>query len=621
MATEEERFTSAVQRVERAEKEIDRLQNELAAAADPSKLLSEGLASPELEKLRVENQKLNYQLNHLKRHLADEEKTVREYALDIRGIVEDVFTNAIYSAYPELPEPTILVVPSTKFDDYQCNSAMSIAQQLTALTGKKTNPREVAQTIISKLPQTKFFEKVEIAGPGFINIALKKEFVTNQIHFLLTHGVKPPKVVKKRVVIDYSSPNIAKEMHVGHLRSTVIGDSLSKLLEWVGHDVLRLNHLGDWGTQFGMLIAHLVEKYPNLLEVRPPIEDLQEFYQESKKRFDNDEDFKRRAYDYVVKLQSKDPFTYKAWKIIYDISMEVNNELYKRLGVSDKLVERGESFYQDMMVKLIKDLDATGDDIQVDENGRKVMFVPGFEVPLMLVKSDGGFTYDTSDLACIKQRLEDEKADWIIYVVDSGQSTHLESIFAAARKLGWVDASKHRIDHVGFGLVLGEDKIPELGLFENHCGADDLISFQRRKRKRAFCFQLATTPMDMIFPSFVSFSSVTEFFQHVNCVIKTSIGPCRRVGERFNRYPPRCKRMKSEIVSSVQFGPALSSPPHPASLPHPASPISPSLTTRPSLTHPTQPHPSHLASPPHPASPPRPASPSLTTPPSLTHLT
>ncbi|KAK0042697.1 arginine--tRNA ligase cytoplasmic [Biomphalaria pfeifferi] len=457
MATNEEKFTFAVQRVERAEKEIDRLQSELLAASDPQALLKEGYASPELEKLRVENQKLKYQLNHLKNYLAEEEKTVREYALDIRGIVQDVFTSAIYAAFPELPDPTILVVPSSKFDDYQCNSAMAIAQQLSSVTGKKSNPREVAQAIVAKLPATKFFEKVEIAGPGFINVALKKEFVTNQLTFLLTHGVKPPKVERKRVVVDYSSPNIAKEMHVGHLRSTVIGDSLSKLLEWVGHDVLRLNHLGDWGTQFGMLIAHLVEEYPNLLNERPAIEDLQAFYQESKKRFDSDEEFKRRAYDYVVKLQSKDPFTYKAWKIIYDISMEVNNELYKRLGVSDKLVERGESFYQDLMVKLIKDLENKGL-IEVDENGRKVMFVPGFEVPLMLVKSDGGFTYDTSDLACIKQRLEEEKGDWIIYVVDSGQSTHLESIYAAARKLGWVDPSKHRIDHVGFGLVLGEDK-------------------------------------------------------------------------------------------------------------------------------------------------------------------
>ncbi|GFN79451.1 Arginine--tRNA ligase, cytoplasmic [Plakobranchus ocellatus] len=257
--------------------------------------------------------------------------------------------------------------------------------------------------------------------------------------------------------MDYSAPNIAKEMHVGHLRSTIIGESLSRLLEWVGHDVLRLNHLGDWGTQFGMLIAHLVDKYPNLLDERPPIEDLQAFYRESKVRFDNDEEFKRRAHQCVVKLQSKDPFHYKAWKIIYDISMEVNNDLYRRLKVSEKLLERGESFYQDRMVTLVKYLQEAGI-TEVDEEGRTVMYVKGFPVPLMIAKSDGGFTYDTSDLACIKQRLEEEKGDWIIYVVDAGQSTHLQSIFQAADQLGWVDKSKHRIDHVAFGLVLGEDK-------------------------------------------------------------------------------------------------------------------------------------------------------------------
>ncbi|CAL1526025.1 unnamed protein product, partial [Lymnaea stagnalis] len=311
MATEEEKLTSAVLRVEKAEKEMERLQAELAAVSDPAKLLSEGYASPELEKLRVENQKLKFQKNHLKSYLAEEEKRVRDYALDIRGIVEDVFKYAISAAFPELADPTILVVPSTKFDDYQCNSAMPIAQQLGALSGKKVNPRDVAQAIVAKLPETKFFEKVDIAGPGFINVALRKEFVSKELTFLLTHGVKPPKIERKRVVIDYSSPNIAKEMHVGHLRSTIIGESLSRLLEWVGHDVLRLNHLGDWGTQFGMLIAYLIEKYPNLLKEKPPIEDLQAFYQESKVRFDSDEDFKRRAYDYVVKLQSKDPFTYQ----------------------------------------------------------------------------------------------------------------------------------------------------------------------------------------------------------------------------------------------------------------------------------------------------------------------
>ncbi|XP_005113293.2 arginine--tRNA ligase, cytoplasmic [Aplysia californica] len=455
MATEEEQLQYFVQKVDKAEKDIERLQSELSALSNPKQLIEEGMASPELEKLRSENQKLQYQRNLLNKYLSEEEKRVRNCALDIRGIIEDVFASAIYAAFPELPNPVVLVVPSAKFADYQCNSAMSISQQRSAVTGTKSNPREVAQLILDHLPETKFFEKVEIAGPGFINIWLDKDFVSSEVTFLLTHGVTPPNVQKKRVVIDFSSPNIAKEMHVGHLRSTIIGESLSRLLEWVGHDVLRINHLGDWGTQFGMLIAHLVDKFPNLLEERPPITDLQAFYKESKVRFDEDEAFKRRAYDCVVKLQAFDPFHYKAWRIIYDISMEVNNEVYKRLEVT--LKDRGESFYQERMVKLVKELKEQGI-TEMDEHGRTVMFVPGFNVPLMITKSDGGFTYDTSDMACIKQRLQEENADWLVYVVGNEQNIHLETVYEAARRLGWADKAKHRIQHVGFGSVLGEDK-------------------------------------------------------------------------------------------------------------------------------------------------------------------
>jgi len=444
-----------IEHVEKAEKEISRLESELTSISNPSQLVAGGVASPEVDKLKSENQKLIYQRNLLKRHLAEENSRVRECAMDIRGLIEDVFGAAIYAAFPELSNPTVLVVPSAKFADYQCNSAMTICQQLSAVTGKKGNPREVAQKIVDQLPQTKFFEKIEIAGPGFINISLKKDFVSQEVTSLLAHGVKPPKIQRKRVVIDFSSPNIAKEMHVGHLRSTIIGESLSRLLEWVGHDVLRLNHLGDWGTQFGMLIAHLVDQYPNLLEERPPIADLQAFYKESKVRFDTDEEFKRRAYDCVVKLQAFDDFHYKAWRIIYDISMEVNNSLYKRLDIT--VQERGESFYQTRMEKLVKELKEEGSS-EVDDVGRTVMWVPPYEIPLMITKSDGGFTYDTSDMACIKQRLQEEKADIIIYVVGTEQNIHLETIFGAAKKLGWIDPGKHRIVHAGFGLVLGEDK-------------------------------------------------------------------------------------------------------------------------------------------------------------------
>lgn len=246
-------------------------------------------------------------------------------------------------------------------------------------------------------------------------------------------------------------------MHVGHLRSTIIGDSICRLLEFLGHDVLRLNHVGDWGTQFGMLIAHLEDSFPNFATVSPPISDLQTFYKESKARFDSDEDFKKRAYNRVVKLQSGDPNTVKAWTLICDVSRKDFQKIYNRLDI--KITERGESFYQSRMEHIVKILEAGG--YLEEDNGRKIMW--GHDksenggIPLTVIKSDGGFTYDTSDLATIKQRIEEEKSDWIIYITDAGQYTHFKTIFQCAERVGILDLSKHRVDHVGFGVVLGED--------------------------------------------------------------------------------------------------------------------------------------------------------------------
>lgn len=246
-------------------------------------------------------------------------------------------------------------------------------------------------------------------------------------------------------------------MHVGHLRSTIIGESICRLLEFLGHKVVRLNHIGDWGTQFGMLITHLEDRFPDYATVSPPISDLQSFYKESKARFDSDEDFKKRAYERVVRLQSGHQATVKAWKLICDVSRKDFGKIYKRLDIS--LIERGESFYQSRMENIVKELYGSGF-LEKDE-GRKIMW--GVEnhndndIPLTVVKSDGGFTYDTSDLATIKQRIEEEKADWIIYVTDSGQATHFKTIFQCAERIGLIKPCQHRIDHVGFGVVLGED--------------------------------------------------------------------------------------------------------------------------------------------------------------------
>ncbi|CAF3689512.1 unnamed protein product [Rotaria sp. Silwood1] len=235
--------------------------------------------------------------------------------------------------------------------------------------------------------------------------------------------------------------------------STIIGDSIARLLEYAGFDVLRLNHLGDWGTQFGMLIAHLQDIYPEYKTKSPSISNLLSFYKESKKHFDSDPEFKQRAYECVVKLQAFDPNIIHAWKLICDVSRQDFEYIYKELDI--KIIDRGESFYQSRMIDLIKELESKN--LLKLEEGRQVMFVPGIDVPLTIVKTDGSFTYDTSDMATIRQRLIEENADWLIYVIDSGQALHMQLIFAGAKLAGWSDRKNVRMDHVGFGVVLGED--------------------------------------------------------------------------------------------------------------------------------------------------------------------
>ena len=209
---------------------------------------------------------------------------------------------------------------------------------------------------------------------------------------------------------------------------------LARLLEFLGYNVLRLNHIGDWGTQFGMLIAHLQDMFPNFATESPPIGDLMAFYKESKKRFDEDEAFKKRAYACVVKLQAHEPDYIKGWNLICDVSRHEFQKIYQRLNVT--LTERGESFYQDRMVQVVEHLEKSG--VLEEDEGRKIMWAEGQSIPLTVVKSDGGFTYDTSDMAAIKQRIEEEKGDRLVYVTDGGQGTHFELIFAAAKKVGKV---------------------------------------------------------------------------------------------------------------------------------------------------------------------------------------
>ena len=455
-----------VNRANLAEKAIDNLSKELENLLKSQPNSQSDEIPEELEKLRVENTKLKYRLGILQRATEEmkQAKTVKskpkfeatKNMLSVLSALEDIFGAALEKAYPDVPDKPCPITVSAKFGDYQFNGAMAISGLLKG-QGIKSNPREVATKILKEVYENDIIEKLEIAGPGFVNIFIKKSFVSKQLHDLLQHGVRAPLLnedpKQNKVVVDFSSPNIAKEMHVGHLRSTIIGDSISRLLEFLGYNVLRINHIGDWGTQFGMLIAHLQDQFPNYATVSPPIGDLMKFYKESKKRFDEDADFKKRAYACVVKLQAHEPDYIKAWNLICDVSRKEFDKVYQRLGVT--LIERGESFYQDRM-KAVVELLEKAQFLEEDE-GRKIMFAEGLKVPLTVVKSDGGYTYDTSDMAAIKQRIEEEKANRLIYVTDAGQGPHFDLIFAAAKKANWLQ-KQVRAQHVGFGVVLGEDR-------------------------------------------------------------------------------------------------------------------------------------------------------------------
>ncbi|KAK6742540.1 hypothetical protein RB195_010043 [Necator americanus] len=386
--------------------------------------------------------------------------TVINYGSSMLSRLTHIFKKAIEEAFPTVDGVNVALTEATnvKFGDYQCNSAMALCAKLKGL-GTTLKPYEVATQIASNVPACDLIEKIDVVPAGFINVFLNKFFIENQIGTIASKGAQLPQVESKRVIVDFSSPNIAKEMHVGHLRSTIIGDSICRLLETVGFDVMRINHIGDWGTQFGMLIAHLYDKYPDFINQPPPISDLQAFYKESKKRFDEDSEFKKRAYDCVVKLQSYDKEILEAWAMICNISKRYNQIVYDRLDIV--LEDVGESFYQKMMSSLVEDLKKTfsGDSSTFrEEDGRLLYFPANCDVPLTIVKSDGGYTYDTSDLAALRYRLQEKNADWVIYVVDAGQSLHLETVFAAARELGWYDGTVKRVEHVAFGLVLGEDR-------------------------------------------------------------------------------------------------------------------------------------------------------------------
>jgi len=383
-------------------------------------------------------------------------RTLLEY---LQGLA----TQAIASQFPVLSESEreadVAFCAQEEFGHYQCNSALRLSKLV------QMNPRAVAQKIIDGLPLElqKNAASISIAGPGFINITLSSNFLSEQLQKMFIDpmlGASIPQK-KQKIVVDFSAPNIAKELHVGHLRSTIIGDCLCRLFEFLGADVLRLNHLGDWGTQFGMLIAYMKQFVPAVLagDQAADLSTLMSWYRSSKKHFDENPEFQKRAQLEVVQLQSGNPASRKIWELICNISSQGYEEIYKLLDVT--LESRGESFYNPFLPGIVEELEQKG--LVTVSGGAKCIFVEGFQnregepLPLMIQKSDGGYSYDTTDMAAMKHRIFTEKADRIIIVTDNGQSTHFAMIFAAAEKAGWLDKRRVEVDHVGFGLVLGAD--------------------------------------------------------------------------------------------------------------------------------------------------------------------
>jgi arginyl-tRNA synthetase len=377
---------------------------------------------------------------------------------DPAELLSRAFQHAISAAFGEEhggADPSLRV---SQHADYQANAAMALAKKV------KKPPREVAQAILDKLDLKGICDKVEIAGPGFINLTLSDDFLTREARsaaadeHLGAGRVDSPETV----VVDYSSPNVAKEMHVGHLRSTIIGDCLARVLDALGHKVIRQNHVGDWGTQFGMLIEHLIDLGEDDPSRELGVRDLNAFYQQARKKFDSDESFADRSRRRVVELQAGDEQTLALWRKLFDQSAKYFATVYSALGV--KLTREdiaGESFYNSMLAPTLAELEDKG--LAKLSDGALCVFPQGFTgrdgapLPLIARKQDGGYGYATTDLAAIRYRLRTLGATRLLYVVGAPQNQHLTMVFQAAREAGWLKPPA-RAEHVAFGSVLGSDK-------------------------------------------------------------------------------------------------------------------------------------------------------------------
>ena len=395
----------------------------------------------------------------------------------LTDILEQRISQAIekVTGQPDCPA-LVSISKNPKFGDYQANGVMAAAKKM------ETNPRQLAEQIIAQLELDDICEAPEIAGPGFINLRLKDDFLVNRLLEINTDkdrlGIDKTDS-PKTVVVDYSGPNIAKEMHVGHLRSTIIGDCISRLYEFEGHAVIRQNHIGDWGTQFGKLVAHLYDKLKRVdsegkagIVISEELSDLDKFYKEASKRDEIDDAFSQKARSIVVELHSR---TFNIWKRVLNQILEVSRnhyqETYQKLSVTLKPEdERGESFYSDKLADVVEQLRAKG--IATKSEGAMCVFPEGFTnregdpLPFIIQKSDGAFLYATTDLAALRYRIEGieycgntYKANKIIYVTDARQAQHFQMLFAVAKMAGWINENI-QLEHVTFGTMLGENGKP-----------------------------------------------------------------------------------------------------------------------------------------------------------------
>jgi len=379
--------------------------------------------------------------------------------VNIQALLSDKVSQALIAAgAPADCEPQVRQSAKVQFGDYQANGVMAVAKKLGMA------PRQLAEQVLTHLDLDGIASKTEIAGPGFINIFLDPAFLASHVDAALKSdrlGVNQP--AAQTIVVDYSAPNVAKEMHVGHLRSTIIGDAAVRTLEFLGHNVIRANHVGDWGTQFGMLIAYL-EKQQQENAGEMALADLEGFYREAKKHYDEDEAFAERARSYVVKLQGGDEYFLQMWRKLVDITMSQNQITYDRLNVTlTRKDVMGESLYNPMLPGIVADLKAKG--LAVESEGATVVFLDEYKnkegepMGVIIQKKDGGYLYTTTDIACAKYRYETLHADRVLYYIDSRQHQHLMQAWTIVRKAGYVPDSVP-LEHHMFGMMLGKDGKP-----------------------------------------------------------------------------------------------------------------------------------------------------------------